>query len=39
MESGLKAVVFGATGAVGKCLVPKLIQSSKWSKVLCIVRN
>lgn len=39
MESGLKAVVFGATGAVGKTLVPQLLESNRWSKVLCVVRN
>jgi aspartate-semialdehyde dehydrogenase len=39
MESGLKAVIFGATGAVGKTLVPLLVESNSWSKVLCVVRN
>jgi uncharacterized protein YbjT (DUF2867 family) len=39
MESGLKAVVFGATGAVGRTLVPQLIESNLWSSVLCVVRN
>lgn len=39
MEAGLKAVVFGATGAVGRTLVPQLIESNKWSKILCVVRS
>jgi NADPH:quinone reductase-like Zn-dependent oxidoreductase len=39
MESGLKAVIFGATGAVGKTLVPLLVESNSWSKVLCVVRK
>ena len=39
MESGLSAVVFGATGAVGRTLVPQLVESSKWAKVLCVVRT
>lgn len=39
MEAGLKAVVFGATGAVGRTLVPQLVESNKWSKILCVVRS
>lgn len=39
MQSGLKAVVFGATGAIGKTLTLQLAESNKWSKVLCVVRN
>lgn len=39
MEKGLRAVIFGASGAVGKALVPQLVHSSKWSKVHCVVRN
>lgn len=39
MQSGLKAVIFGGTGAVGKALVPLLVSSDRWSKVLCVVRS
>jgi aspartate-semialdehyde dehydrogenase len=38
-SGGLKAVVFGATGAVGKTLVAQLNQSDVWQKVLVVVRK
>lgn len=31
--------MFGATGAVGRTLVPQLVESDKWSTVLCVARN
>lgn len=37
--SGLRAVIFGGTGAVGKALVPLLVESDKWSKILCVARS
>lgn len=39
VQTSLRAVVFGGTGAVGKSLVPQLVNSDKWSKILCVVRS
>ena len=45
-KKGLKAVIFGATGASGQVLSTSLqvltkllIESDKWAKILCVVRK
>ena len=35
----LKAIVIGATGAVGSALVCELLASPKWSKVIVLTRR
>lgn len=39
MENKLKAVIIGATGAIGHLLVNCLLSSKKWSKILIITRR
>lgn len=38
-QSGFKAVIIGASGAVGRELVQELCKSPKWSKIHLIVRR
>ncbi len=39
MEGKLKAVIIGATGAIGHLLINSLLSSKKWSKILIITRR
>jgi oxidoreductase len=38
-SNGLKALIVGSTGAIGRELVKELVQSNKWSEVHVIVRR
>lgn len=39
MSQSYTALIYGSTGAVGKELVEHLLNSSKWKKVIVVVRN
>jgi oxidoreductase len=39
METGLHALVIGATGAVGREIVDLLVTNSNWSKITIVVRR
>lgn len=39
LAAGLKAVVTGGTGAIGKHLVAELLQDTKWSRVVTVGRK
>lgn len=38
-SQGLKAIVLGASGAVGRDLVLELLKSQKWSQITVLVRK
>jgi uncharacterized protein YbjT (DUF2867 family) len=39
MEKGYSALIYGATGAVGRELVQELLNSPKWDTVHVVVRR